>query len=68
MNMNWKDSFDIDDLAVLHEAGHASVAIALRFPTVKVKLERRSKYGKLLDPGTTEKTFCLYNYGWISQC
>lgn len=53
MNINWKNSFGIDDLAILHEAGHASVAIALGFPTVKVRLVRRDKSGKLLDPGTT---------------
>jgi hypothetical protein len=45
-------NFEVGKLAVLHEAGHASVALFLGFPSCRVELYR-FKDGVQLDPGAT---------------
>jgi len=50
-------SFEVDKLAVIHEAGHASVAISLDFPSGRVELYRFDN-GEQLDPGL------VINWDW----
>jgi hypothetical protein len=46
------ENFNVDKLAVIHEAGHAAVAFFLGFPSGRVELYRFQN-GAQLDPGAT---------------